>query len=296
MSRIVMAALMMLAMLSSARADDSGIIFQEKSLYRNIYVYEENGLRCIRFLLNKSTGRQSCVTLADPRILALNYTKMMMGALFLNPAPKTILVIGLGGGTLPTTLHRILPDATITSVEIDSAILHVAERFFAYREDDKMTSAIEDGRVFVRRMQRQHRHYDLIMLDAYNQEYIPEHMLTREFLEEVDAILADGGVLAANTFSFNRLYDHESVTYATVFGGFYNLKLNNRVILLRKGGLPAMAEIRDNAARVNDALLSMGLTQDWLLTLFKTEPDWDPKARILTDEYSPSNLLNGTTR
>ena len=49
------------------------------------------------------------------------------------------------------------------------------------------------------------------MLDAFDHEYIPEHLLTQEFLKEVKSLLAPGGVLAANTFSSSRLYDHESV-------------------------------------------------------------------------------------
>src|ERR1044072_4356923 len=96
-----------------------------------------------------------------------------------------------------------------------------------------------DGRVFVKRAIREGRRYDLIMLDAFDHEYIPEHLLTREFLQEVNSLLAPGGVLAANTFSSSRLYDHESVTYAAVFGSFYNLKRDNRVILAMKGGLPS---------------------------------------------------------
>ena len=65
---------------------------------------------------------------------------------------------------------------------------------------------------------REQQRYDLIMLDAFDHEYIPEHLLTQEFLQEVKSLLAPGGVLAANTFSSSRLYDHESTTYAAVFG------------------------------------------------------------------------------
>jgi spermidine synthase len=37
------------------------------------------------------------------------------------------------------------------------------------------------------------KRYELIMLDAYEHQYIPEHMLTREFLSEVRALLQPGG-------------------------------------------------------------------------------------------------------
>ena len=44
------------------------------------------------------------------------------------------------------------------------------------------------------------------LLDAFDADYIPEHMLTREFLQEVKSIMAPGGVIVANTFSDSALY------------------------------------------------------------------------------------------
>ena len=76
----------------------------------------------------------------------------------------------------------------------------------------------------------------LLVFDA---DYIPEHMLTKEFLEEVRAIMVPRGVIVANTFSDSALYDHESATYRAVFATFFNLKLANRIIVGRVGGLSA---------------------------------------------------------
>jgi spermidine synthase len=137
------------------------------------------------------------------------------------------------------------------------------------------------------------------MLDAFETDYIPEHMLTREFLEEVKAIMAPDGVIVANTFSDSALYDHESVTYRTVFGPFFNLKLGNRIILGRAGGVsPAddLALARKNAALFEAQFKSRGTGSDFLLPLLKTNIDWDPSSRLLTDQYSPSNLLNALPR
>ena len=131
-----------------------------------------------------------------------------------------------------------------------------------------------------------------VMLDAFDHEYIPEHMLTREFLQEVKGLLAAKGVLAANTFSKSSLYNHESATYYSVFGDFYRINKHNRVILLRMGGLPAMPEIAKNAARLEDRLRPFGTGKGELLSLFTVESDWPADTKILTDQYSPSNLLN----
>jgi spermidine synthase len=117
-------------------------------------------------------------------------------------------------------------------------------------------------------------------------------MLTREFLAEVRSLLEPGGIVAANTFSSSRLYQNESVTYASVFGTFYNLKSNNRVILADAGTLPSLEEIRRNADLLGPALTALGVSMPALLARFTTKPDWNPQARVLTDQYSPANLLN----
>jgi spermidine synthase len=277
---------------AQARTD----IRSERSLYRNIVVYEDDGLRCMIFTKRQqNNSRQTCIKIAAPDELVFNFTKMMLGALYLNPHPKNILVIGLGGGTLPATLAKLLPDAHIDAVEVDKAVISVADKYFDMRATDQIAIHESDGRTFVKRAIGKQT-YDLVMLDAFNEDYIPEHMLTRDFLNEVRQVMAPDGVLAANTFSNSALYDNESTTYEAVFGTFYNLKSNNRVILLRLGDLPDLATIKRNAAGLEHAYQPFGVTPDWLLPLFITTPDWKRDARVLTDQYSPSNLLNSMHR
>lgn len=266
-------------------------LYYAKSLYRNIWVYEDDGLRCMKFGRN-ALGRQSCVQLADHDKLVFNYTKMMMASLYLNPDPKHVLIVGLGGGSLPSTLQKMYPNARIDVAEIDPAITQVAQKYFYFTPGNKMQVTEEDGRVFVKRALKKKEKYDLVMLDAFDHEYIPEHMLTKEFLQEVRGLLTDKGVLASNTFSTSQLYNHESATYYSVFGDFYRLKGGNRVILLRNGGLPAMAEINQNAAFLENRLRSFGTGKDDLLPMFAVESGWSADTKVLTDQYSPSNLLN----
>jgi spermidine synthase len=270
------------------------VIHTEKSLYRNIVVYEEDDQRCMSFTRRHQTARQTCRSLDEPNQFVFSYTKMMMGALYVNPNPRNILIVGLGGGVLPTALAQMFPDAAIDIVEIDPAVVKVARQFFGFEPGRKVRVIEEDGRVFVKRAGKAERRYDLIMLDAFDHEYIPEHLLTREFLLEVKALLAGDGILVANTFSSSRLYHHESTTYEAVFGRFYNLrvKLKNRIILATVNGLPPLDAIRRNADALEEKLQPLGFGRDWLVPLFSTERDWDPGARVLTDQYSPSNLLN----
>jgi spermidine synthase len=81
-----------------------------------------------------------------------------------------------------------------------------------------------------------------------------------------------------------------------VFGPFYNLKLGNRIIIGRANGIPSMDIVRNNAQTVEAALKQRGTGSGFLLPLFDVGMDWNPNTRVLTDQYSPSNLLNGLPR
>ena len=89
------------------------VIHTEKSQYRDIVIFEDDEQRCMSFNRHNQSARQSSQSLDDPNQFVFSYTKLMMGALYLNPAPRRILIVGLGGGMLPTALAQILPDAEL---------------------------------------------------------------------------------------------------------------------------------------------------------------------------------------
>ncbi|WP_116812911.1 spermidine synthase [Steroidobacter cummioxidans] len=275
-----------------ASADNMKLLHSERSLYREVLVYETGGVRCICFTRFCRIGRQTCQDVQHPDRIVMNYPQMMLGSLFVKPEPKSVLIIGLGGGTIPRALHELVPQARIDVVEIDPAVVKVARRYFDLGDNSALNVIEADGRVQVKKALRERKSYDLIMLDAFDHEYIPEHLLTQEFLKEVRALLAPDGVLAANTFSSSRLYDHESTTYASVFPEFFNLKRDNRVIIAANGPLPDARQLQANSERFEQAFDSFGISASKLLPLFSRKQDWQRNARVLTDQYSPANLLN----
>ncbi len=285
---------MMLLLLAAgmATAEDMKLLHSERSLYREVLVYEAGSVRCICFTRYCRIGRQTCQDTKQPDRIVMNYPQMMLGALFVKPEPRSVLIIGLGGGTIPRALQELVPQARIDVVEIDPAVVKVARRYFDLGDSSTLNVIEADGRVQVKRALRDHKRYDLIMLDAFDHEYIPEHLLTQEFLKEVKSLLTPDGVLAANTFSSSRLYDHESSTYASVFPQFFNLKRENRVIIAANGPLPDEAQLQANSGRFEKAFDSLGFSSRKVLSLFSRKQDWERDARILTDQYSPANLLN----
>ena len=274
------------------------IIHSERSLYRNIIVEDKAELRCLKFNVKHRKSNQSCFFKNNPQKLVFNYTKLLFSSLLLIDQPKRILIVGLGGGTMSNTLHQLFPDVAIDNVEIDHAVISVARQYFNFIENDSIHSQVQDGRIFVKRAILKKKKYDWIILDAFNGDYIPEHLMTKEFLQEVKQLLSANGVLASNTFSVSDLYNHESATYHAVFGDFYNVRNTtntNRIILTSQQGLPSPDKMALRAAALADKLSPFGINiTDVLKSITSTGQlqDWPDDTRLLTDQYSPANLLN----
>lgn len=193
---------------SSAR-----LLHTKPSEFAPIVVFEQYGERCMNFVAIEAGGRQSCFQLNDPDLIVFEYTRMMVSALFAKPDPANVLIIGLGGATLPLALHKLLPDATIDSVEIDPAVVRVAQDYFGYMPGPRQRVFVEDGREFIERAHHEGRQYDIVMLDAFDTDYIPAHLLTLEFLQHVRGILSPDGLVVANSFTRSTMYERESATY-----------------------------------------------------------------------------------
>jgi len=281
------------------------VIHSERSLYRNILVEDNGDLRCLKFNVKSSKTRQSCLLKSQPQQLVFNYTKQLLTGLLVNSEPKRILIIGLGGGTMSNTLHKLLPDSYIDNVEIDHSVIKVARQYFGFLENEQIKAYSQDGRVFVKRALLKKQEYDWIILDAFNGDYIPEHLMTKEYLEETKRLLSPNGILTANTFSSSKLYRYESATYKAVFGDFYqvsNPDNSNRIILARNNGLDenlsssgTSGKFRDNKAKLANDLLAIGVDAKQLFINMKSTSvyqDWPDDSPVLTDQFSPANLLN----
>lgn len=259
------------------------LIHSEDSQFGKLLVFEENGERCMNFNSMHDVGRQTCMSLEHPGQLVFSYTRMMMTALYINPKPRNILIVGLGGATLQKTLAALLPDTVIDTVEIDPAVGKVAARYFGYQQGPRQRLYVEDGRAYIERAHREGLQYDMVMLDAFDVDYIPEHLMTLEFLQHVRGILAPGGVAVANTFTESQLYARESATYAAVFGAFFNLQTGNRVIMAVNGELPGRDELARNAAALDASLGPLGVDLKEALGLFSRREDIADDAPVLRD-------------
>ena len=212
-----------LVALSSHAWAQPTVLFEKTSPYNTIVVTEDHqGLRTLRF--EKNGPRQSVVKLGDPDHLELTYARAVQVALALVKEPARILVVGLGGGTIPSFLHKHYPQATIDAVDIDPDVVEVARKFFGFQEDATLHAHVADGRRFVEQCVRP---YDLIVLDAFGADSIPYTLATEEFLQAVRRALTRQGIAVGNIWgrSSNSLYDSMIRTYQEVFDELYILEV-----------------------------------------------------------------------
>jgi predicted membrane-bound spermidine synthase len=194
----------------------NGRIAHLETEYNDVFITRRGDQLVMSFQVKGWDYTESIANLIDPDDLPLRYAQVMTIATVYAQAPKRILMLGLGGGSISTYLGRFMPEAAITTVEIDPGVITAAKTYFGLRESERMRYRAGDGRVFLNRSSEL---YDLILLDAYRGGYVPFHLLTREFYALVKQRLAPGGAAAFNVHDGSKLYASTVRTLGEVFTG-----------------------------------------------------------------------------
>lgn len=146
---------------------------------------------------------------------AVNYTDLLHLPLMWVNDPKKILVVGAGGGVIPTQYYNWY-GSKVDVAEIDPAVRDVAMKYFQVPQTPDIQFFIGDGRQTIKKFQD--KTYDIIFLDAYSSGgQIPFHLLTWEFLENVKSKLTDRGILVTNIISGIRNVTRQPVPPAALF-------------------------------------------------------------------------------
>jgi len=271
--------------------------YSKNSLYHRIFVYEAGSVVTLQFGKRKLPLVQSQVDRRDMRRHMLEYSMLAFAALLYNPEPEKVLVLGLGGGVIPREMHYYFPNLDVDVVEIDREVQKIAEQFFGFRQDDRLRVHVADGRMFIKRLLRHDPvpKYDIIILDAFNSDYIPFHLMTKEFLQEVRSVLADSGVVIANVFYANRLFDAELKTFLAVFSRcqvFFGAQSSN-AILAAPGPAASVLTVKEATERANALQKKREFAFDLAHVAGRLRPQARPgkRAVVLTDDRAPVNWL-----
>ncbi len=224
-------ALLLVVVLASAAALPQGIkppqqgrlLYEKDSAYGYIQVVQV-GSRT-ELVLNEG---QAVHSIYDPTTLTTGgpWDYFLLGGYFrpaqeTEPVPKQVAILGLAGGTAARQYTAAYgQEVAITGVEIDPDILAVARRYF-HLDERNVKPVVQDARYW---LATDRGSYDVVVMDAYRQPYIPFHLTTREFFQQVRAHLRPGGAAVVNagrTASDFRLVDALASTMAAVYPNVY---------------------------------------------------------------------------
>jgi predicted membrane-bound spermidine synthase len=272
------------ALLAIPPAQVKSALFETESEYQYIRVVSDgHGGRDLE--LNEGVVSHS--TWRPDTVLTGGYWDLfLMLPPLLERTPRETLVIGNAGGTIGRAYGRFYPETRIDGVELDPELNTVARRWFGAGDNPRMRLVAADGRPY---LERTHKRYDLIVVDAYRQPYVPFYLATGEFFRLAREHLRPGGAIALNvaaTPTDRKLSDAIGTTLLTSFPQAWRwraLRYNDILFALREPVTRATLEERAALAPGKVALL---------LPLFHSRLSRvSPHGRPLTDDRAPVEWL-----
>ena len=109
----------------------------------------------------------------------------------LNAQGKNCLVIGLGPGILPAWYEKM--GITTDVVDISQEVFAVAEKYFGFRSSGRCI--VGDARYFLNTSKKK---YDFVILEVFNGENTPSHLLSLESLRLISRHMNGGAILGIN--------------------------------------------------------------------------------------------------
>jgi predicted membrane-bound spermidine synthase len=202
-----------------------GLVYETESAYNYIQVVDWDRRY---LLLNEGQAIHSVYDADDPATYGT--WDYFLVAPFFNPPPYTpdrvdsLCLIGLAAGTISKQYAAVFGDIPIDGVEIDPQIVRVGREYFAMTEPS-LNVVVADGRAFLAHTDRR---YDVVGIDAYRLPYIPWHLTTVEFFQQVRAHLTGEGVVAINvghTDSDWRLVEAMVATLGRIFPSVHTINV-----------------------------------------------------------------------
>jgi spermidine synthase len=212
---VALALTVLVAIPPGAVKSSEGLIYEENSLHQYVRVEETtDGRRLLS--LNEGVAVHS-VWRPDSVLTGGVWDAFLAVPPLLGRPLERVAILGNAAGTTARALGAYYPDASVDGVELDPAVSRVGFRYFAMGDNPRLTVHDADARPFLRSTDER---YDLIVVDAYHQPYVPFYLATREFFELVRERLAPGGIVALNVATVpddTRLVRAVGGTLATEF-------------------------------------------------------------------------------
>ena len=147
---------------------------------------------------------------------------------------KSILVLGIGGGTVIDSLAKQYPTATITAVDIDPTIINIAKEYFGVSKLPNVGLVQEDAEKFVYKKMKP---FDLIIVDLFIGREIPKFVESVLFHRALKRLCASDSVMVINylrELEYQKKSDALFQTLKTIFRDVRDFPVaNNRFFFAR---------------------------------------------------------------
>ena len=180
------------------------ILYEIESMGIPIQVIDKTNVRHLRF---GNSIRQSSINKEKPFKLQTKYTRDMAKVFdHYRDIPETILVLGLGAGTIPTYLYHKFPKTKIYVIEILPELKEIASNYFSMPRNERLEVIIGDAydyiNVGVRRtaLKETQIKFDLIFMDVFGKNAIPKKFRTEKFYARLYQLTSADGYVAFNTW------------------------------------------------------------------------------------------------
>jgi spermidine synthase len=275
----------------SPKRDDAEI-FAKDTFYHRIAVLEMNpGTPAARRILKLDSTQEGGQIVATGELL-FPYQHYWQFAEVFCPRMDRAAFLGAGAFGMPEHLSRRFPDARVTVIEIDPEVIEVGRTYFRLNEFPRVEAIAADARRYLRTSDEQ---FDFIFGDAYNGvQFVPPHLVTREFFDEVRGRLKPDGVFMMNLIGtaqgkHSELFWCVMNSVATVFphtqlyGVNSNDPSHNQNLIITASASPL-------EPRAADWMRAHEISQPVLARLLRsrigTVAAPDPKA-MFTDDHNP---------
>ena len=260
---------------------EDGLIHEETSLYQYIGVVQRpDGRRVLH--LNEGLAIHS-LWRPDSVLTGGEWDAYLAVPPLLGRPLERVAILGNAGGTTARALGVYYPHAAVDGVELDPAVTRVGRRSFGLGDNPRLRVHTADARPYLRSTDAR---YDLIVVDAYRQPYVPFYLATREFFHLVRDHLTPGGIVVLNVAAVpddKRLVEDVGGTLATEFPQVLEwpaLRFNSFVI-----GLTRPLSARERAGRLaigprDLAPLRTLLARDAIPVLPSSRPWTDDRAPV----------------
>lgn len=156
------------------------------------FIFDHDGMRTLhldaRFI-------QSAMCIAMPNELLLSYTKAMTAFLLINPVPRHILIIGLGGGSLAKYCYHQLRSTRVTVLESERDVIALRESFSIPADDGRLQVVHADAADYLAEMKER---VDVILHDGYDADGLAPRLCSEHFYHLCERVLDDDGILVSN--------------------------------------------------------------------------------------------------